>query len=106
MLDLGNVLEMASVKINGNKMSVKWSAPFQFDITSLIKPRDNQLEVEVVNLWPNRLIGDSKLPFQQRLTRTNIQKFENADGENLLRESGLLGPVKLCFIKQSVDEIQ
>jgi hypothetical protein len=98
LLDLGNVQEMASVKINGHQLQVVWSAPFSFDITSQIKPGINELEVEVVNMWPNRLIGDAKLPVEQRLTKTNINKFNGADGEKFLRESGLLGPVTLCLI--------
>ena len=97
VLDLGNVLEMASITINGNKLPVKWSPPFQFDITSYIKSGENKLEVEVVNLWPNRLIGDSKLPVEKRLTKTNIMKYEEADSDKLLRESGLIGPVSLIF---------
>ncbi len=95
VLDLGNVQEMASVKINGKQLQVMWSSPFKFDITSHVKPGNNDLEVEVVNLWPNRLIGDAKLPIEQRLTKTNINKFNAKDGESFIRESGLLGPVKI-----------
>jgi hypothetical protein len=104
ILDLGNVLEMASIKINGNQLPVRWSAPFQFDITGYVKAGNNQLEVEVVNLWPNRLIGDSKLPLDKRFTKTNIIKFENTEAEKLLRESGLLGPVQLNFIHYKIDK--
>ncbi len=99
VLDLGNVLEMAAIKINGNELPVKWNAPFQFDITHFIRQGINQLEVSVVNLWPNRLIGDSKLPVEKRLTKTNVLKYEAADSEKLLRPSGLLGPVKIIFLK-------
>ena len=100
ILDLGNVQEMASVKINGHQMQVMWSAPFRFDITPFVKAGTNELEVEVVNMWPNRLIGDSKLPENQRLTKTNISKFNGSDAESYLRESGLLGPVKIWMINQ------
>ena len=99
MLDLGNVQEMASVKINGHQMQVMWSAPFRFDITPFVKAGTNELEVEVVNMWPNRLIGDGKLPESKRLTKTNINKFNGPDADNYLRESGLLGPVKIQVIK-------
>ena len=58
--------------------------------------------MEVVNLWPNRLIGDSKLPAEKRLTKTNIIKYDAPDAEKYLRESGLLGPVKLMFIRNEV----
>jgi len=98
LLDLGNVQEMASVKINGTQLQVIWSAPFRFDITNYVKPGGNKLEVEVVNMWPNRLIGDAGLPLEKKLTKTNINKFDGADREKYLRESGLLGPVKINFV--------
>lgn len=106
LLDLGNVLEMASITINGHKMPVKWSAPFQFDISNEVKAGDNLLEVEVVNLWPNRLIGDSKLPMSERLTKTNIMKYDGSDSEKYLRESGLLGPVSIRFIHFETGQLQ
>jgi hypothetical protein len=102
LLDLGNVLEMASIKINGHAIPVRWSAPFVFDITAFLKTGSNQLEVEVVNLWPNRLIGDAKLPKDKRLTQTNIMKYDVEDSEKLLRASGLLGPVTLRFIHTEI----
>jgi hypothetical protein len=95
ILDLGNVQEMASIKINGNQLATRWSAPFQFDISKYVKRKNNKLEVEVVNMWPNRLIGDGKLPLEKRFTKTNINKFEAPDAEKYLRESGLIGPVKI-----------
>jgi len=97
LLDLGNVQEMAAVKINGKQLQVLWNAPFRYDITPYVKPGTNRLEVEVVNMWPNRLIGDADLPVEKRLTKTNVSKFNVSDREKYLRESGLLGPVKVIF---------
>jgi len=102
ILDLGNVQEMSSVKINGHQLQVVWSAPFQFDITPFVKAGTNEMEVEVVNLWPNRLIGDGKLPEDKRLTKTNINKFNGPDADSYLRESGLLGPVKIKMINHQI----
>ena len=99
ILDLGNVLDLATVKINGHSLPAVWTPPFTADITAFVKPGDNTLEVEVTNLWPNRLIGDSKLPPEQRRTKTNVMKFNAPDAEKLLRISGLLGPVTLNFIR-------
>lgn len=101
ILDLGNVLELATVKINGHSMPAVWTPPFTADISAFIKSGNNTLEVEVTNLWPNRLIGDSKLPPGQRRTKTNVMKFDAPDAENLMRTSGLLGPVTLNFISRS-----
>jgi len=51
-----------------------------------------RLEIDVVNLWPNRLIGDAALPPEKRYTVTNVKKFKK---DSPLMPSGLLGPVTL-----------
>ncbi len=91
-LDLGSVRELAEVRVNGQSCGIVWSPPFRVDITEAVKPGANALEVDVVNFWPNRLIGDASLPPEQRLTRTNIRKLTR---DTPLIESGLLGPVRI-----------
>ena len=91
-LDLGTVKHVAEVRLNGANLGVVWTAPWRVDVTSAVRARDNQLEVDVVNLWPNRLIGDAALPPEQRLTVTNVKKFTK---DSPLLESGLLGPVTI-----------
>jgi hypothetical protein len=71
--------------------------PFRVDVTDAIKPTGNSLEMEVVNFWPNRIIGDQSLPPEKRLTRTNIRKLTK---NTLLMESGLLGPVSVLAEKR------
>ncbi len=90
-LDLGRVRELAAVRLNGRELGVLWTPPFAVEVTDVLRPRGNVLEVDVVNLWPNRLVGDARLPAEQRLTRTNI----GYGPETPLIESGLLGPVTL-----------
>ena len=92
-LDLGKVQNVAAVRLNGKDLGVVWAAPWRVEITRAVKPSGNALEIDVVNLWPNRLIGDAKLTPENRLTRTNVQKFYT--GQHPLLESGLLGPVTL-----------
>jgi hypothetical protein len=91
-LDLGNVRELAEVRVNGKPCGITWSPPFRVDVTDAMKPGANQLEIQVVNFWPNRIIGDASLPKDLRLTRTNIRKLTK---DTKLTESGLLGPVTL-----------
>ena len=100
ILDLGNIQEMASVKINGHDLGVKWNAPYTLDVSAFVKAGINELKVEVTNLWVNRLIGDGKLPKEKRLTQTNIVKFDSDDADKYLRVSGLMGPVKLIVVEQ------
>jgi len=96
ILDLGEVREVASVHLNGGDLGVIWNHPARVDITSAVKPTGNHLEIKVVNLWPNRLIGDSFLPPEQQLTKTNMHHFTQASS---LLPSGLLGPVQLLVAK-------
>ena len=99
-LDLGNVQEIASVKINGENAGIAWIAPFIKDITPYIKEGENNLVITVTNSWVNRLIGDSYLPSEKRYTRTNVIKFEGDDKESHIRKSGLTDDVKLILNKK------
>lgn len=95
-VDLGNVMVMARVKVNGKDAGGVWTAPYRLDITPLLNPGKNTLEVEVVNTWRNRLIGDAALAPEERLTSTNIPLVNAAEP---LQTSGLLGPVKIITQK-------
>ena len=57
-LDLGTVKDLARVRLNGRDLDVVWCAPWRVDISGAVKPKGNELEIAVANLWPNRLIGD------------------------------------------------
>jgi hypothetical protein len=92
LLELGRVRNVAEVTLNGQRLGVVWTAPWQIDLSGAVRPKDNQLEIAVVNLWPNRLIGDAGLPADKRLTATNVKKFKP---DSPLLPSGLLGPVRL-----------
>jgi hypothetical protein len=91
MLDLGDVRELAEVRLNGRPLGVLWTPPFRIDITDAVRPGVNRLEVKVTNLWVNRLIGDAQ-PGATKTTFTTIPTY-NADAP--LRPSGLLGPVRI-----------
>lgn len=62
-LDLGVVNHTAKVRLNGRDLGVVWTAPWQVKIPDgILRERDNQLEIEVANVWANRLIGDEQEP--------------------------------------------
>lgn len=96
-LDLGEVRELAEVKANGHSCGIAWTPPFRVDITRALKPGTNELEIDVVNFWPNRIIGDQSLPEPQRVTRTNVRKLTSSTP---LMPSGLLGPVRVVVTGQ------
>ena len=99
LLDLGDVKDsgIASVRLNGKDLGIVWTKPFRVDISGVLRRGRNELEIDVINSWRNRLLADSKLPIDERLTKTNIQV--RRDWRPL--ESGLLGPVQILRRQQN-----
>lgn len=91
-IDLGEVKELAEIRMNGKKLGIVWSPPFRVEITDAAQVGENNLEIDVVNFWPNRIIGDQFLPVSKRFTKTNINVFTK---NTPLSISGLLGPVTI-----------
>jgi hypothetical protein len=90
-LDLGKVSVMAKVKINDQYVGGVWTTPYRVDVTSQLKTGENSVEIEVVNNWANRIIGDLQLPPENRIVKTERLNKTNIP----LQQSGLLGPVLL-----------
>jgi hypothetical protein len=118
-LDLGKVAVMAAVKLNGRDLGILWKPPYRVDITETIKAGGNLLEVRVVNLPINRMLGDELLPEDsERNGDGTLKKWPQwlLDGkpspggrftftswrlwkkDEPLQESGLLGPVSVSTV--------
>ena len=131
-LNLGTVCDLVTVKVNGQSLGVIWNPPFVRDITPALKPGVNTLELAVANTWHNRLVGDEQFPpdFEfgedrgvgrgralkaypdwfvknQPRPETNRLAFVNwyyHRKDMPLLPSGLLGPVKLIPVAETVLE--
>ena len=88
-LDLGDVKNLAEVSINGKKLGQRWHAPYRLDITTAVKPGTNELKIEVVNAWVNRMIGDEQ-PGATKYTFADVKPYK---ANSPLLPSGLIGPV-------------
>ena len=123
-LDLGTVKNLAEVRLNGVALGTVWCAPWSVPVRDHLKPTGNTLEIDVVNLWPNRMIGDEQLPedcewqesghggkqlksFPAWLTNNQPRssgRFAFSSWKHFTRDapllpSGLLGPVTLQIHK-------
>jgi hypothetical protein len=94
VIDLGRVKEIAEVSVNGKPLGILWKPPFQTDVTGVLRPGANHLEVKITNLWPNRMIGDQQ-PGAKRYTFTDYKPYTK---DSPVLESGLLGPVTLSSV--------
>jgi hypothetical protein len=120
-LDLGQVAVIAQVKLNGADLGTLWKTPYRVDVTRALHVGENKLEVTVVNLWINRMIGDEQLPedsvrnpngtLKQWPTwlsdnqpnpagRVSFTSWRLWKKDSPLQESGLLGPVRLLTAKE------
>ena len=118
LLDLGAVHDIATVRLNGRMQRRLLEAPYRIDVTDDLVAGENMLEVDVVNCWPNRLIGDARVRASGRVPelRSPLGNWPNwVIGDKLRTESpftwstyrdaysasssllpaGLLGPVVL-----------
>jgi hypothetical protein len=115
-LDLGSLKNLGRIKLNGKDLGILWTAPWQVDITDALKKKGNHLEIEVSNLWINRLIGDESQPWDgvkdgkwpewllkgtkresKRFTFTTHHFYKKDD---TLAESGLIGPVSIKMVNK------
>ena len=121
ILDLGELHEVARVTMNGRRSQSLWKPPYTVDVTQEAASGTLKLEIDVANLWVNRLIGDErtcaddcewnenggikKIPEwvkmgekspTGRITFTTWKHWKKTDR---LLPSGLIGPVRLITEK-------
>jgi alpha-L-rhamnosidase len=106
MLDLGELRDVAEVFINGKSAGILWKKPYSVDISQLVQSGINELKVEIVNLWVNRLTGDMLLDPKDRFCKTNqpymkSEVWPGGDEPFSLQTAGLLGPVTLTELSEN-----
>ena len=99
-LSLGDVREIARVRLNGRDLGVKFMPPYDFAIPSgVLREKGNVLEVEVTNLGANRLRWndrngvDWKYFSDINMVGMNYKKLDASKWKPL--PSGLLTPVRV-----------
>jgi hypothetical protein len=115
-LDLGGVGIMADVKLNDRELGLLWKPPYRLNISQAIRKGSNTLEIRIINLPINRMIGDESLPEDSDRKpdgtlktwptwldkgepsptgRTTFTSWRLWKKDEPLKESGLLGPVQI-----------
>ncbi len=94
-LEIDSLFNIASVKVNGIDCGTIWTYPYSVLIPgNTLNEGTNTIEIEVVNSWHNRLIGDELLPKENRLTWTTAPY--RLKGKPLL-PAGITGTVRLRY---------
>jgi hypothetical protein len=99
-LDLGDVREVAEVRLNGKALGTAWCIPFRLPIPAgVLKAQGNVLEVLATNLSANYMrLRDGQQPEWKKFYDANIvdiryKPFKASAWEPM--PSGLLGPIKI-----------
>jgi hypothetical protein len=90
-LRLGQLFNIATVKVNGIDCGTIWTKPYSVNIRKAIKQGKNTIEIAVTNTWRNRLIGDELIP-EKRTTWLNSPY--KVTGKPLL-PAGIIGLVEI-----------
>ena len=89
------IREAAAIYINGKPAGSLWHPPYQLEITSLLRPGSNDLQVRVANTAINLLSGEGAPDYRLLWARYG-RRFVPQDMDNLQPlPSGLLGKVRL-----------
>lgn len=97
-INLGDVLDVAKVLINGKPAGVLWTPPYKLNIKDYLKPGTNSLEIQITNMWINRLTGDMNSTNGKKYCQTNIpyilkDRTLTSDETFHVQRAGLIGPV-------------
>jgi hypothetical protein len=103
LLDLGRVAESAKVTLNGQELGTVFARPFALPVPAgALRASGNVLEVEVTNLSANRIRDLDRRGVEWRIfhdinfVNIDYRPFDASGWE--VRESGLVGPVRLVRV--------
>lgn len=115
VLRFDSIQHIAAVKINGEYVTTLWTAPWEADITELVKRGENRVEIEVANLWVNRLIKDMSIPEEnpnpsqwpewlfnkkkRESQRLSYSSYEHYRADSPLVSSGIIGGAEIVVEK-------
>ena len=95
VLDLGEVGDLARVRVNGVDQGIVWTAPWQVEVTGSLHVGRNRVEVDVANSWMNRLIAEAASPTGEIFGP--VAEVYAADAP--IQPAGLSGPVRLLLFR-------
>ena len=113
-LDLGTVMDASKVWLNSTAAGVTWKRPHLHDVSKLVKPGKNFIEVRVSNRLINYVAGLKRPEWADKV----VEKYGNYNerrqwyeimsreyGAENIPPAGLIGPVKLAFSQEVEFEI-
>jgi hypothetical protein len=113
-LDLGTVMDASKVWLNSTAAGVTWKRPHLHDVSALVKPGKNFIEVRVSNRLINAVAGMKRPEWSYKVDEKYgsynerhqwVEFLTREYGAENIPPAGLLGPVKLIFAQELEFEI-
>jgi hypothetical protein len=108
-LDLGTVMDASKVWLNSTAAGVTWKRPHLHDVTKLVKPGKNFIEVRVSNRLINAVAGMKRPEWADKVAEKYgsynerqlwFEIVSREYGAENIPPAGLIGPVKLVFSQE------
>jgi hypothetical protein len=108
-LDLGTVMDASKVWLNSTAAGVTWKRPHLHDVTKLVKPGKNFIEVRVSNRLINAVAGMKRPEWAEKVAEKYgsynerqlwFEIVSREYGAENIPPAGLVGPVKLVFSQE------
>ncbi len=108
-----SVNNIAAIRVNGEYVTTLWTSPWEADITEYVRKGNNEIEVEVANLWVNRIVRDMSIkeenpdPWkwpqwlfnkeERNSGRLSYATFDHYRADSPLVSSGLIGKAEIII---------
>lgn len=113
IVEFESIHNIAAIRINGKYVTTLWTSPWKADITDYVTEGENEIEIEVANLWVNRLIKDMSIeennhvpgewqPWlfnegERNCSRLSYATFDHYRADSPLVNSGIIGKVNIII---------
>jgi hypothetical protein len=94
-IELENIYNIASVKINGSDCGTVWTRPYRLNISGALKQGCNTVEITVSNTWANRIAGDEDFDAEQNEPNKIWTNARYRLPDKQLVPSGLSGYIRI-----------
>ncbi len=96
-ISLDSVMVAYNITLNGKLLGSSVFPGYRFEVTGMLKGKDNKLVIHVANTWRNRIIGDFTQFGKLKNCWTTSPVLNLPGKDKSLQKSGILGPVSLYF---------
>lgn len=94
-IEFDGVFNLVEVKVNNIVCGTIWTYPYRLDITNALQVGENRIELNVVNTWANRIMGDEIFNAENDRNKKIWTNAKYRVDDKKLVKSGITGKVRI-----------